>query len=41
MQIERPATTNEKNLTTDVNLEVIIKTSFEAEFCYYYGLLES
>jgi len=41
MQIEKPAAINEKNLTTDVNLEVIIKTSFEAEFCYYYALLES
>ena len=41
MQIKKPAATNEKNLTTDVNLEVIIKTSPEAEFCYYYALLES
>src|SRR5947207_15638892 len=31
MQIERPATTNEKNLTTDVNLEFIIKTSSGAD----------
>src|SRR5256714_11239449 len=31
MQIERPATTNEKNLTTDVNLEFIIKTSSKAD----------
>src|SRR5438105_970165 len=41
MQIEKPTATNKKNLTTDVNLEFIIKTSSEAEFCYYYGLLES
>ncbi len=41
MQIEKPAATNKKNLTTDVNLEFIIKTSSEAEFCYYYALLES
>ena len=38
MQIKKPAATNEKNLTTDVNLEFIIKTSSEAEFCYYYAL---
>ena len=31
MQIEKPATTNEKNLTTNVNLEFIIKTSSGAD----------
>jgi hypothetical protein len=31
MQIEKPAATNKKNLTTDVNLEFIIKTSSEAK----------
>jgi hypothetical protein len=42
MQIEKPAATDEKNLTTDINLELIIKTSSEEEFCYYYALhLES
>ena len=41
MQIEKPTATNKKNLTTDVHLEFIIKASSEAEFCYYYGLLES
>ena len=31
MQIEKPAATNKKNLTTDVNLEFIIKTSSGAD----------
>jgi hypothetical protein len=41
MQIKRPARTKEKNLTTHVKLEFIIKTSSGAELCYYYALLES
>jgi hypothetical protein len=31
MQIEKPARTNEKNLTTNVHLEFIIKTSSGAD----------
>jgi hypothetical protein len=31
MQIKKPARTKEKNLTTDVNLEFIIKTSSETD----------
>ena len=40
MQIEKPAATNKKNLTTDVNLEFIIETLSKLTFCYYCVLLE-